>query len=60
MAMNLRLREQVHGNLEENVARHRVLLELAEQGKRKELLVAIAEHGDRTFMEHLEDMIERE
>lgn len=60
MAMNLRLREQVHGSLVENVARHRVLLELAEQGKRRQLLAAIAKHGDRTFMGHLEEMIEHE
>jgi DNA-binding GntR family transcriptional regulator len=57
MAMNLRLRERVHGNLEENVARHRVLLELAEDGDRQGLLCAIAEHGDRSFMDHLEDLI---
>lgn len=60
MAMNLRLREQVHGSLEENVARHRLLLELVEQGKREELLAAIAEHGDRSFIEHLEELIEHQ
>jgi len=60
MAMNLRLREQVHGSLEENVARHRLLLELVELGKREELLAAIAEHGDRSFIEHLEELIEHE
>jgi DNA-binding GntR family transcriptional regulator len=57
MAMNLRLREQVHGSLEENVERHRVLLELVELGRREELLKAIAEHGDRAFIEHLEELI---
>lgn len=60
MAMNLRLREQVHGSLEENVERHRVLLELVELGHREELLAAIAQHGDRAFIEHLEELIDHE
>ncbi|HZV49814.1 MAG TPA: GntR family transcriptional regulator [Candidatus Dormibacteraeota bacterium] len=57
MAMNLRLRERMYGNLEENVARHRVLLELAERGDRQGLLIAIADHGDRSFIEHLGELI---
>lgn len=60
MAMNLRLREQVHGSLEENVERHRVLLELVELGKREELLAAIAQHGDRAFIGHLEELIDHQ
>lgn len=57
MAMNLRLRERAYGNLRENVARHQLLLDLVERGDREGLLAALAEHGDRSFMEHLEELI---
>jgi len=50
----------VHGSLEENVERHRVLLELVELGKREELLAAIAQHGDRAFIGHLEELIDHQ
>lgn len=58
MAMNLRLREQEHGSLRENVDRHEALLELVERGDREGLLAALATHGDRSFMEHLEELLE--
>jgi len=57
MAMNLRLRQRAHGNLRENVARHQLLLDLVERGDRKGLLAALGEHGDRSFMEHLDELI---
>ncbi len=57
MAMNLRLRERAHGNLSENVARHQLLLDLVERGDREGLLAAVTEHGDRSFIEHLEELI---
>jgi DNA-binding GntR family transcriptional regulator len=57
MAMNLRLRERAHGNLSENVPRHQLLLDLVERGDREGLLAAVTEHGDRSFMEHLEELI---
>jgi DNA-binding GntR family transcriptional regulator len=60
MAMNLRLRERLYGNLDENVARHEVLLDLVERGDRDGLLRAIAAHGDRSFMEHLDELIQVE
>ncbi len=58
MAMNIRFREQVFGNLEENVERHRRLLELIESGDRDAVLAALAEHGERSFMERLSELIE--
>ena len=60
MAMNIRFREQMYGNLDENVERHQKLLDLIEAGEQSQVLAALAQHGERSFMERLDELIESE
>ena len=53
MAANTRFRESRNESLTDNVARHRLLLEIVESGELKDVLVAFEAHGDRAFFEEL-------
>jgi DNA-binding GntR family transcriptional regulator len=60
MAMNIRFREQLFGDFRENVARHRELFQLIEAGDRAAVLDALGRHGERSFMERLDELIGQE
>lgn len=53
IAANTRAREELNESLEENVERHRRLLAAVESGDRDSVLAALANHGDRTFLEEM-------
>lgn len=57
MAMNLRFRKELYGDPEETVARHRRLLELIEAGDKAAVLAELDHHGDRSFMNRLENLL---
>jgi DNA-binding GntR family transcriptional regulator len=57
MAMNIRFREQLFGDFRENVARHRELFQLIEAGDTSAVLGALSRHGERSFMERLDELI---
>lgn len=49
MAMNLYVREHYYEDLAQHVERHQVLLDVIETGATEAVLVAMAEHGERSF-----------
>lgn len=49
MAMNLYARERHYESLAEHVERHQVLLDVIEAGDPEAVLVALAEHGERSL-----------
>lgn len=49
MARNLIVREQYYEDLQQHVARHRLLLELVESGDRDAALAELAVHGEGSF-----------
>lgn len=53
IAGNTRAREERNESLDENVARHRRLLEAVERGDRANVLTELTNHGDRTFLEEM-------
>lgn len=55
MAMNLRSRKEMYGDPEETVTRHRELLELIEAGDSRAILKRLEHHGDRSFLQRLEE-----
>lgn len=57
MALNLRFRKELYGDPAETVARHRHLVELIEAGDRSAVLAELEHHGDRSFMNRLEDLV---
>jgi DNA-binding GntR family transcriptional regulator len=57
MAMNLRFREQVTGDPADSVRRHERLLELIAAGEPAAVLREIEAHGDRSFMERLDEFV---
>jgi DNA-binding GntR family transcriptional regulator len=57
MAMNLRFREQVTGDPADSVRRHERLLELIAAGDLAPVLREIERHGDRSFMERLDEFV---
>jgi DNA-binding GntR family transcriptional regulator len=57
MAMNLRFRRELYGEPGETVRRHQVLVELIEAGDLNALLSELDNHGDRSFMTQLDDLI---
>lgn len=57
MAMN-RLARAQRETLLEDVARHRELLERIESGDRDAVLAELAVHGDKTFLEGIEDRLD--
>ncbi len=50
MALNTSIRNQRYESLQDNVERHRRLLELIEAGDREAVLSELETHGDTTFM----------
>jgi DNA-binding GntR family transcriptional regulator len=59
MSLNLRFRESLSGSLSDVVARHTHLLELIRRGDAQAVQRALAEHGDRAFLEKLDDLLDR-
>jgi DNA-binding GntR family transcriptional regulator len=57
MAMNLRFREQVTGDPADSARRHARLLTLVEDGDLAAVLREIETHGDRSFMERLDEFV---
>jgi DNA-binding GntR family transcriptional regulator len=56
MAMNRRARGQVE-DLAQDSARHRRLLETLERGDAEEILAELSHHGDRTFLDGIEERL---
>jgi DNA-binding GntR family transcriptional regulator len=57
MAMNLRFRRQLYGDPREAVRRHQVLFDLIKAGELAPLLAELEDHGDRTFLTRLDELI---
>jgi DNA-binding GntR family transcriptional regulator len=57
MSMNLRFREQVTGDPADSARRHARLLALVEDGDVAAVLREIETHGDRSFMERLDEFV---
>lgn len=57
MAMNLRFRRELYGDPREAVRRHQVLYDLIKAGELAPLLAELEDHGDRTFIADLDDLI---
>ena len=59
MAMNLKLRERLVGDLGESVQRHAELLRLIELGDIAAVVQALEKHGDRSLLDSLDDAFPR-
>ena len=57
MAMNLRFRREQYGDPHETVRRHQILIDLIGAGDLQGLLAELEDHGDRSFLTHLSDLI---
>ena len=57
MAMNLKFREELYNDPGEAVARHEALLDLIATGDLDRVLVELRDHGDRTFMARLDELL---
>jgi DNA-binding GntR family transcriptional regulator len=57
MALNRRVREE-HESLSGDVARHARLLSIVESGDPDAVLAELAAHGDRSFLEGIEDTVD--
>lgn len=58
MAYNLRFREEMYGDRADVHPRHEALLETIEAGNRPAVLYQIAHHGNRSFLENLDDLLD--
>jgi len=58
MSLNLRFRESLSGNLGDVVARHARLVDLIRAGDARDVQRALAEHGDRTFLDRLDELLD--
>lgn len=58
MSLNLRFRESLSGNLRDVVARHGRLVDLIRAGDAQAVKRALAEHGDRAFLERLDELLD--
>lgn len=58
MAMNLKFREQLYNDPRDAVKRHVALVELLEKGDLEEVLQELRDHGDRTFIDRLDQLID--
>jgi DNA-binding GntR family transcriptional regulator len=56
MAMNRRARDEVE-DIAQDTARHRRLLETIERGDAEEILDELVHHGDRTFLDGIEERL---
>jgi len=57
MAYNLKFREQLYGDRQDVHPRHAKLLASIESGDREAVLYEIAHHGNRSFLENLDELI---
>jgi DNA-binding GntR family transcriptional regulator len=57
MAFNLKLRQRTQHDPAESVQRHQRLLDLIEKGDQAAVLHELVEHGDRSFLEHLDELL---
>lgn len=57
MAYNLRFREQLYGDRDDVHPRHAKLLESIEKGDQAAVLYEIAHHGNRSFLDNLDELI---
>lgn len=57
MAMNLRFRRELYGEPRETARRHQILVDLIEAGDLDALMTELENHGDRSFMTQLDDLI---
>lgn len=58
MSLNLRFRESLSGSLRDVVNRHRHLVDLIRAGDVRTVQRALAEHGDRAFLEKLDELLD--
>ena len=58
MSLNLRFRESLSGNLRDVVARHSRLVDLIRAGDAHAVKRALAAHGDRAFLERLDELLD--
>jgi DNA-binding GntR family transcriptional regulator len=58
MAVNLRFRERLSGNPAESVERHAVLVRSLEAGDKEATKQAMRDHGDRSFLDNLEETLD--
>lgn len=57
MAFNLKLRQRTQHDSAESVHRHETLLGLIEAGDREAVLRELEIHGDRSFLDHLDELV---
>jgi DNA-binding GntR family transcriptional regulator len=57
MAFNLALRQRARHDPAESLNRHAVLLELIEAGDPNAVLRELEHHGDRSFLDHLDELL---
>lgn len=57
MAFNLQLRQRLQHDAAESVHRHEVLLALIEAGDPKAVVRELETHGDRSFLDHLDELV---
>jgi DNA-binding GntR family transcriptional regulator len=57
MAMNLKFRQELYNDPHDAVRRHERLAKLAATGKRDALVAALAKHGERSFMDRLDELL---
>jgi DNA-binding GntR family transcriptional regulator len=58
MAVNLRFRERLSGDPAESVERHAVLVRMLEAGDKEATKQAMRDHGDRSFLDNLEETLD--
>jgi DNA-binding GntR family transcriptional regulator len=57
MAMNLRFRQVLYNDPDDAVRRHERLASLVGAGETAELVDALSKHGDRSFMDRLDELL---
>jgi DNA-binding GntR family transcriptional regulator len=58
MAFNLKLRKQAYNDPAESVQRHASLLDCIIRGDREAVLHELEHHGDRSLLDHLDELVE--
>lgn len=57
MAFNLRLRQRLQHDAGESLRRHEVLLSLIEAGDPRAVVRELEHHGDRSFLDHVDELV---
>lgn len=57
MAFNLKFRERLYGDRHDVHPRHALLLESIERGDKEAVLIEIANHGNRSILDNLDELI---